>query len=109
MMDNLSDAQRFSFIGIILGIPIIILTLFFISNLNQDIKWTDDRLQGVQYSKLLKDLLQDVQQHRGLSISYLNGNEQKQLQLEEKQFDIDRKSTRLNSSHVAISYAVFCL
>src|SRR5207253_11523769 len=26
-----------------------------------------------------------------------------------KQFDGDRKSTRLNSSHVAISYAVFCL
>src|SRR5690625_6369240 len=24
-------------------------------------------------------------------------------------FDRDRKSTRLNSSHVAISYAVFCL
>src|SRR5439155_11536299 len=24
-------------------------------------------------------------------------------------FSIDRKSTRLNSSHVAISYAVFCL
>src|SRR5437870_10410191 len=26
-----------------------------------------------------------------------------------QQLDIDRKSTRLNSSHVAISYAVFCL
>src|SRR5437660_7769843 len=25
------------------------------------------------------------------------------------QIDVDRKSTRLNSSHVAISYAVFCL
>src|SRR5690625_5659891 len=25
------------------------------------------------------------------------------------QIEIDRKSTRLNSSHVAISYAVFCL
>src|SRR5699024_12127237 len=24
-------------------------------------------------------------------------------------FDLDRKSTRLNSSHVSISYAVFCL
>src|SRR5690625_6315076 len=24
-------------------------------------------------------------------------------------FQVDRKSTRLNSSHVAISYAVFCL
>src|SRR5690625_6605628 len=28
--------------------------------------------------------------------------------LEEK-LELDRKSTRLNSSHVAISYAVFCL
>src|SRR5690625_5588405 len=27
----------------------------------------------------------------------------------EKYFQRDRKSTRLNSSHVAISYAVFCL
>src|SRR5690625_869832 len=26
-----------------------------------------------------------------------------------KALDLDRKSTRLNSSHVAISYAVFCL
>src|SRR5690625_3978483 len=25
------------------------------------------------------------------------------------EYDVDRKSTRLNSSHVAISYAVFCL
>src|SRR5699024_11883894 len=28
---------------------------------------------------------------------------------EETRKDIDRKSTRLNSSHVSISYAVFCL
>src|SRR5690625_6314251 len=26
-----------------------------------------------------------------------------------KRYTLDRKSTRLNSSHVAISYAVFCL
>src|SRR5690625_6491490 len=29
--------------------------------------------------------------------------------MEEVMLEIDRKSTRLNSSHVAISYAVFCL
>src|SRR5438477_5477711 len=27
----------------------------------------------------------------------------------EKELEIDRKSTRLNSSHMSISYAVFCL
>src|SRR5207249_12296809 len=26
-----------------------------------------------------------------------------------EEYDVDRKSTRLNSSHVSISYAVFCL
>src|SRR5207253_9514023 len=31
------------------------------------------------------------------------------MRLERKTVDLDRKSTRLNSSHVAISYAVFCL
>src|SRR5690625_6350501 len=37
--------------------------------------------------------------------SFLTGNEFKDIQ----KLSEDRKSTRLNSSHVAISYAVFCL
>src|SRR5690625_5810692 len=36
--------------------------------------------------------------HRNVSLLYIDEN-----------LDLDRKSTRLNSSHVAISYAVFCL
>src|SRR5690625_7051792 len=31
------------------------------------------------------------------------------IEIGDQSVDIDRKSTRLNSSHVAISYAVFCL
>src|SRR5262245_64642907 len=34
---------------------------------------------------------------------------QQQLRLLFRQFGLDRKSTRLNSSHLGISYAVFCL
>src|SRR5204862_5315530 len=34
---------------------------------------------------------------------------QKFIYLVDEDIDIDRKSTRLNSSHVEISYAVFCL
>src|SRR5690606_41098071 len=36
-------------------------------------------------------------------------NEKFKIELEELFNQIDRKSTRLNSSHVKISYAVFCL
>src|SRR5690625_7127034 len=35
--------------------------------------------------------------------------ERARLDLQYTRIDADRKSTRLNSSHVAISYAVFCL
>ena len=31
------------------------------------------------------------------------------LEVQKQQFKEDRKSTRLNSSHLVISYAVFCL
>src|SRR5690625_5758956 len=44
-------------------------------------------------------------------LSYLLNNEQIKSRLKPEAFIAlrDRKSTRLNSSHVAISYAVFCL
>src|SRR5207245_9726486 len=38
-----------------------------------------------------------------------NVDEQEMLRLLSRAFDSDRKSTRLNSSHGSISYAVFCL
>src|SRR5690625_5949036 len=41
-------------------------------------------------------------------VQYLASTEQK-TRLQVHYENLDRKSTRLNSSHVAISYAVFCL
>src|SRR5439155_21899362 len=61
----------------------------------------------------------EVRDHQGLSIrkwealqmpSDLKGKSIIDIGCSEGfSFQIDRKSTRLNSSHVAISYAVFCL
>src|SRR5690625_5481073 len=48
---------------------------------------------------------------RNIELNYANparSNEEKYLNYEDS-ITLDRKSTRLNSSHVAISYAVFCL
>src|SRR5256885_13190016 len=44
---------------------------------------------------------------------YIGGEYLRRLEMQRKPkvlfFSIDRKSTRLNSSHLVISYAVFCL
>src|SRR5690606_11315861 len=43
--------------------------------------------------------------HNGI----IENHEELRAALKEQGFELDRKSTRLNSSHVKISYAVFCL
>src|SRR5690606_36432852 len=48
-------------------------------------------------------LLLQIALHLSQKVLYVSGEES------QKQIKIDRKSTRLNSSHVKISYAVFCL
>src|SRR5690625_6260550 len=45
----------------------------------------------------------------GESTAQLRERVAEALQVDRQRFSKDRKSTRLNSSHVAISYAVFCL
>src|SRR5690625_5398364 len=46
---------------------------------------------------------------KGSLFNYFNSKKDLYVYLIEYSVQIDRKSTRLNSSHVAISYAVFCL
>src|SRR5690242_21106506 len=42
-------------------------------------------------------------------LSYAEGRQLSAEQISAMKAEIDRKSTRLNSSHMSISYAVFCL
>src|SRR5690606_10916586 len=54
----------------------------------------------LNYSRFLKDFFPDIQKMSDITLDGTFNSQQK---------SIDRKSTRLNSSHVKISYAVFCL
>src|SRR5690625_1178022 len=47
--------------------------------------------------------------HTALAVNHIHYGSEEALEFTDAYFRADRKSTRLNSSHVAISYAVFCL
>src|SRR5690554_7365217 len=51
----------------------------------------------------IEDSIEFVHQHQGCIVT------QREVGIDTESFEVDRKSTRLNSSHVRISYAVFCL
>src|SRR5690606_40341046 len=63
---------------------------------------------GGLYSDYLGQRVAAFQADRGLEVDGILGYKTL-LQLQQGEPGEDRKSTRLNSSHVKISYAVFCL
>src|SRR2546430_7516383 len=57
------------------------------------------------YTTLFRSLLAEIRQRLGMSLLFITHD----LGIVRRIADVDRKSTRLNSSHSQISYAVFCL
>src|SRR5690606_4382602 len=53
--------------------------------------------------------LQQARQRHVVLVGRLRALDHRAAQLQPRVDHVDRKSTRLNSSHVKISYAVFCL
>src|SRR5690625_6818439 len=71
---------------------------FQLDKIAQVPEWNDEGLKMTQEMVLLNYLKKQLQILMSDLVSIVRTNER-----------LDRKSTRLNSSHVAISYAVFCL
>src|SRR5690625_6644884 len=85
--------------------------IFFPTRRSSDlslIRTIHDEVEKKMFDYLSLENMEDLKLARNniLKIKEINNQVNDQLTSEEAK---DRKSTRLNSSHVAISYAVFCL
>src|SRR5699024_12801336 len=75
-----------------------------------------EKIEGIVTVECIQDLVEDAllnNHHTSVAKAYIQYRERqrqkRQRDLFEKRTAMkDRKSTRLNSSHVSISYAVFC-
>lgn len=88
LMNRLKYVGKFSIIGGLLAVPIIVMLFIIISNINDNLSIIEKRQSGAIYNQLLKELLQDVQQHRALAIGFLGGNHTIKDKMEEKQQEI---------------------
>src|SRR5690606_41278612 len=67
------------------------------------------RLRGIQHDRSLYSPLAAAGWHKEIDDACRIKGEQRERMFIRDGYKRDRKSTRLNSSHVKISYAVFCL
>lgn len=96
MLNSLNYGYRFGLIGLLLGFPIIFMALMIVGDLNQDIASMEERQVGMHYNRLLKDLLRDIQQHRGMTQLYLSDEESSKSSLEKIQLNISQDYKKIN-------------
>lgn len=104
LMKKLKYPHKFAFIGIIILLPISFMLYYFFSVMNNTIDFIEKEQLGIQYNMHLKTLLDDLQQHRGMTNAYLSGDQSfeeamaiKTTQIESEINQIDRINTRVGS------------
>lgn len=74
IMNRLKYPQKFGLIGSLFLLPIIIMLVFLLTEIDKNITFTENERSGVEYYQPLKDFLVAVQLHRGLTNTYLSGD-----------------------------------
>jgi methyl-accepting chemotaxis protein len=73
LMNNLSYPKKMGLIAAVFVIPLLFVSYLLFTELNTGIDATTNQRDGLQYITELRQLYQDVPQHRGMTHAYLNG------------------------------------
>lgn len=71
-----------------MALPLVIMAWMMLGSTANEILTLKERQQGARYSALIRMILQDVQQHRALSVNVLNGDASYSGAMQEKQAEI---------------------
>lgn len=71
LLNKMNYSKKFTIIGFILLVPLFLISLFYLSTMQDESEQIEKRLEGAEYNIALKDILQYAQQTRGLNVSLL--------------------------------------
>lgn len=71
LLNKMKYPMKFSIIGSILLVPLLIVSLFYLNTMNDEMEQIEKRMEGATYNTVLKDILQYSQQTRALNVSLL--------------------------------------
>ena len=89
-MKNLKVWQRFVLMAAVTVIPFGIVTYKMVASIDSmGVQFAKQELRGLEYYRPLVSLLQNLQQHRGMSATLLSGDTSFKGRLEAKQLDVE--------------------
>lgn len=97
LMKKLKYPHKFALIGIIFLLPISVMLFLLISDMNEKIDFIEKEKLGIEYTLQLKNLVADIQQHRGMTNAYLSGDQSFKEELVMKKSQIELKIEQLDA------------
>jgi signal transduction histidine kinase/CheY-like chemotaxis protein len=88
VLNRLRYPQKFLLITALFALPLGVVMWFCLSVIEHDIEFSGRERLGVDYIRPLNDVVQHIQQHRALTVSYLSGARDFKARYEAKQQEI---------------------
>lgn len=96
LMDRLSFFKKFTLIFILFVIPLAASLNYLNKDLGKRVMQKEEQAAGIEYNAAVRALIKDVQQHRGMASSYLNGDDSFKQKLVEKQAVLKQEEETIN-------------
>lgn len=88
VMNRLCYSQKFILLGLCLVIPLAVTLYLLIREAGNQIEFAEKERIGVEFTIATRYLIDDIQQHRGMSSGYLNGDQSFISKIEDKDSQI---------------------
>jgi len=95
LMDSMRYPLKFGVIFLIVLIPLVVLSLNLITSISEDLSFLENERTGLAYIKTVRQPLEHIQQHRGMTAAYLNGATEFHDRIMQKRGVVDAKLAEL--------------
>ncbi|MGE0080986.1 MAG: methyl-accepting chemotaxis protein [Thiohalomonadaceae bacterium] len=106
LLNRLSYTRKFLFIGILFFAPLMVMGYVLIHVVQERIGFMEQERLGVEYVAQLRGPLADIQQHRGMSSAFLNGDAAFRERMQQRQAAIDRHFAALRAVDARLGAAL---
>ncbi|MFO7603184.1 MAG: methyl-accepting chemotaxis protein [Gammaproteobacteria bacterium] len=106
LMDRLKYPMKFILIFVIVLVPLLALSINLIGSYEEDIAFIENEKQGLRYVSAVRQPLQHMQAHRGMTAAFLNGAAEFRDRIMAKRQDVDKAFAALDAIDAELGQAM---
>ncbi|NLW04681.1 MAG: methyl-accepting chemotaxis protein [Pseudomonadaceae bacterium] len=95
LLNRLRYPHKFLLIGTLFLVPLLLLGYLLIQEVNERINFMEQERPGIEYIAQLREIIQPMQQHRGMSAAILGGDNRLRDELTKQAANIDQALVKL--------------